>query len=436
MSDPSPSHNQVLELHEGDAAATSHQGHLQGAPPWGTAFLRRALIQRLAGIEDGLLVWEDAWDRSRLSFGQPDADLQARVRVLDPRFYRTLLLRGPLGVAEAYLDGHWESDRLEAVFRLMLRNRSVLQGMDGGAARVFGGLMRFLHRLRDNTVSGSRRNIAAHYDLSNRFFAAFLDGTMTYSSALYRSPDMSLEEAQIAKLDRVCQWLDLRADDHLLEIGTGWGSFAMHAAVHYGCRVTTTTISLAQYELARRRIDAAGLGDRISLLRTDYRELSGRYDKLASIEMVEAVGAPHLDGWFGHLSRLLEPEGRAVIQAITIADQSYAQALRRVDFIKRYVFPGSFIPSTTRLLTGATQGSDLRLESFEDFGPDYARTLRTWRERFAGIPTTELRAMGLDARFRRLWEYYLEYCAAGFAAGYLGVAHLAFSRPGARETAV
>ena len=285
-----------------------------------------------------------------------------------------------------------------------------------------------------NTRTGSRRNIAAHYDLGNEFFGLFLSPDLMYSSAVWADDDDTLEAASTRKLDRICQKLDLRSSDRVVEIGTGWGGFALHAARKYGCHVTTTTISHEQHELAARRIADAGLGDRVNLLLQDYRVLQGQYDKLVSIEMVEAVGAQYLDTYFGQLGRLLRHDGLALVQAITIEDHRYAQALDSVDFIKRHVFPGSFIPSINAMLAAKSRASDLALTQLEDFGLSYARTLHSWRERFlAQLP--QVRAQGFDARFIRMWEFYLAYCEGGFRERSIGVAQLLMAKPGHRAAA-
>jgi cyclopropane-fatty-acyl-phospholipid synthase len=288
--------------------------------------------------------------------------------------------------------------------------------------------LRAWHALRPNTRGGSRRNIAAHYDLGNDFFALFLSPDLMYSSALWEGDDDTLEQASTRKLEAVCRQLQLQPGDRVVEIGTGWGGFALHAARHYGCHVTTTTISREQHALATRRVAEAGLQDRVTLLREDFRDLRGTYDKLASIEMVEAIGARNLDAYFAKIGALLHPGGRALVQAITIEDHRYAQALGSVDFIKRHVFPGSFIPSVAALVAAKARASDLALDALSDFGPSYARTLQAWRQRFlAQLP--QVRAQGFDERFVRLWEYYLAYCEGGFRERSIGVAHLALRKP-------
>jgi len=287
------------------------------------------------------------------------------------------------------------------------------------------------HWCRRNTRAGSKRNIAAHYDLSNEFFSLMLDPTMTYSSGIFDRPGMTLEQASIEKYDRICRRIDLRPGDHLLEIGTGWGGFAEHAVRNYGCRVTTTTISEEQYAYAAQRFRAAGIGRRINLLRHDYRDLSGTFDKLVSIEMIEAVGESFLPGYFEKCSRLLKPDGLFCLQAITIPDHRYASYRRSVDFIQQYIFPGGFLPSVGAIARCVGDRTDFRFLQLEDFGPDYAETLARWRHNFwREIP--KVKALGFDKRFIRTWHYYLCYCEAGFHERQIGVAQILLSKPAFR----
>jgi cyclopropane-fatty-acyl-phospholipid synthase len=315
--------------------------------------------------------------------------------------------------------------------RLLVRNRDRLDAMETGTARLGGWLMKGLHALSRNTRRGSRRNIAAHYDLGNPLFALFLDANLMYSSAIFRDAGESLETASERKLERICRKMGLGPQHHVVEIGTGWGGFALHAAGRHGCRVTTTTLSREQHDLARQRIAEAGLADRVDVVMKDYRDLEGRYDRLVSIEMIEAIGHQYLDTYFGKVASLLKDDGMALIQAITIEDHRYAQALKSVDFIKRHIFPGSFIPSVGAMTGAIARASDLRLFNLEDIGPSYALTLRAWRQRFmARLP--EVRALGYDERFIRMWEFYLAYCEGGFIERSIGDVHLWLTRPGAR----
>lgn len=391
--------------------------------------LRGRLIDRLGSLRDGIIRLVDADGECELgSAGDEGTALRTTVRVHDPAFYRHVALNGSVGAGDAYMDGFWECDDLVALVRLLVRNRDLLDAMDGGGAALAGWAMRAWHALRRNTRRGSRRNIAAHYDLGNALFELFLDENLMYSSAVFAREDETLEAAQRRKLDRICSKLQLSPADHVVEIGTGWGGFALHAAREYGCRVTSTTISREQHELASARVQRAGLGDRITLLLRDYRDLEGRYDKLVSIEMIEAIGHHYLDTFFGKCASLLEEHGLALIQAITIEDHRYERALRSVDFIKRHVFPGSFIPSIAAMLAASARASDFRLLHLEDIGPSYALTLRHWRQRFLAR-RDEVRALGYPERFIRMWEFYLCYCEGGFLERATGDAQLLFGRP-------
>lgn len=392
-------------------------------------FLRERLLKQLAGFGRGRLTLRDVLGTTVIGMpvGEP-TDLAVQLDVLDPAFYRAVAANGSVGAGEAWMDGQWQCSDLVGLIRLLLRNRDLLDGMETGLARFGGMLMRAVHALRRNTRHGSRRNIAAHYDLGNDFFGLFLSGDLMYSSAYWLGADDTLEAASTRKLDLICRKLDLTPSDRVVEIGTGWGGFALHAARRYGCHVTTTTISQEQYALARERVAAAGLADRVHVLLKDYRDLDGQFDKLVSIEMIEAIGAEYLDTYFHQLGRLLKPEGLALLQAITIEDHRYAQALKSVDFIKRHVFPGSFIPSLNAMLSAKARCSDLALIAQEDFGDSYARTLHAWRERFmARLP--EVHAQGFDKRFARMWEFYLAYCEGGFRERTIGVSHLLMARP-------
>ena len=398
-------------------------------------FLRRQLLDRMRGLRHGRLLLEDAC--GRVEMGEPagtHVDLQIHLQVLDADFYRAVARNGSVGAGESYMDGQWRCDNLVGLIQLLVRNRHLLDGMESGLARLGGMAIRLWHALRRNTRDGSCRNIAAHYDLGNDFFSLFLSPDLMYSSAIWTDPADTLETASARKLERICRKLDLKPTDRVIEIGTGWGGFALYAAQNYGCHVTTTTISREQHALASARVAEAGMGAHVELLLQDYRDLDGQYDKLVSIEMVEAIGAPYLDVYFGKLGSLLKPDGLALVQAITIEDHRYAQALKSVDFIKRHVFPGSFIPSISALLAAKTRASDLGLIRLEDFGSSYAQTLKAWRERFmARLP--QVRAQGFDERFVRLWEFYLAYCEGGFRERSIGVAHLLMAKPGHRPAA-
>lgn len=390
----------------------------------------RRLLQRAIGrLRFGSVTVVDG--EGVISSEAPDPVVSAPeciVRVHDPRVYSAVALGGGVALSEAYMDGLWETDDLPGLVETMTVNLSAAKSLEGTGARALQMLERARYRLSRNTRRGSRRNIHAHYDLGNPFFALFLDPSMTYSSGIFENGAETLEEAQIEKLDRVCRKLDLRPGDRVLEIGTGWGSFALHAAARYGCRVTTTTISSEQATLARQRVRDAGLSDRVSILEQDYRDLRGRFDKLVSIEMVEAVGAERVPEFFGCCSRLLEPTGAMLLQAIVIRDQFFSAAARRVDFLKKYIFPGSCLLSVGSMADAIGRRTDLRQWHCEDFGPHYARTLSVWRERFLGR-IDEVRALGYDRRFERMWEYYLSYCEGVFRARHAGVVQLLLTKP-------
>ncbi|MBD8527506.1 SAM-dependent methyltransferase [Pseudomarimonas arenosa] len=402
------------------------------AGPLGRLLRRRLLdlLAQLRGCEIELSDGEDNLTLGSIEDGQHDP-IRVRVDVLNHEFYRMTAAQGSVGAAEAYMEGHWRCSDLVGLVRILVRNRHLLDAMETGTARLGGWLLNAWHGLRRNTKSGSRRNIAAHYDLGNSLFKLFLDSNMMYSSAIFANADESLETASERKLDRICQKLQLRPGLRVVEIGTGWGGFALHAAGRYGCHVTSTTISAEQHALAKQRVEAAGLQDRVTLLQDDYRDLTGRYDHLVSIEMIEAIGHQYLNTYFEKVAALLKPEGSALIQAITIEDHRYQQALTSVDFIKRFVFPGSFIPSVSAML-GAAARTDLRLFNLEDIGPSYALTLRHWRRRFMSR-LSEVRELGYPDRFIRMWEFYLAYCEGGFIERSIGNVHLLFTKPGSRR---
>ena len=392
---------------------------------------RDALLGQLQKLTHGEVVVVEEGTRHHFGTRSVDYPLAATIEVRHPQFWADAAFGGTVGAGESYIRGHWRCSELVALVRIMVANRQVMDGMEGGLAFVTAPLRRILHWMNRNSRDGSQRNIAAHYDLGNDFFQLFLDETMAYSCGIFEREDASMYEASIAKFDAACRQLQLKPSDHLLEIGTGWGGLAIHAAREYGCRVTTTTISREQYELAKQRVAAAGLSDRIELRLDDYRDLKGKFDKLVSIEMIEAVGHHFLQGYLAKCSSLLRPGGAMLIQAITIQDQLYAAALGSVDFIQRFVFPGSFIPSITAITDAATAATDMKLFHLRDIGPHYATTLRKWREAFfASID--KVRALGYPDHFIRLWDYYLCYCEGGFAERQLGDVQMLLVKPGFR----
>uniref|UniRef100_A0A7C2K2T2 Class I SAM-dependent methyltransferase n=1 Tax=Schlesneria paludicola TaxID=360056 RepID=A0A7C2K2T2_9PLAN len=393
---------------------------------------RGSVTRTLTGLRRGQLVLDDIWGSEE--FGEP-ADLAPRLRVHEPAFYRHALLGGTLSVAESYLRGDWDCGDLTSLFRLFIRNMHATNRFDAGLSRILGVGHWLYHHWHANTRTGSRRNIEAHYDLGNDFFRLWLDDTLAYSSGVFPRPDATLQQASVEKFDRICRNLALTSDDHVLEIGTGWGGFALHAAARYGCRVTTTTISQQQYELATQRIADAGLSDRITVLQQDYRDLTGQYDKLVSIEMIEAVGHRFYDAYFRKCGELLKPTGSFVLQGIVVPEGRYPAYLKSVDFIQRYIFPGGCLASVGSVLESVGRTSDLRVVKCEDFAPHYAETLRRWRTAFHQ-KLGEVRSLGYSDRFVRMWHYYLCYCEAVFEERYLGVVQLQFDKPLCRRDAL
>ncbi len=388
---------------------------------------RRWVLSRLSKIQRGAVVLNESGRRVELGQGG-EPDLTVNVQIRSPRFYTSLLSGGSIGAGESYARGEWNCDRLADLVRILALNRATLEGLDSGLSKLAAPFLRLAHSGRRNTRPGSRRNIAAHYDLGNDFYRLFLDPTMNYSCAIFERPDSTLEEASIAKMERICRKLNLSPQDHLLEIGTGWGGLAIHAASRYGCRVTTTTISRNQWEFARAQIAGRGLQNRVEVLLRDYRDLTGRYDKLVSIEMIEAVGHHYFDTYFQRCAELLQPDGQMLLQSITIADQNYLAARDSVDFIKRHIFPGSCIPSVTALCDSITRCSDLRLFHLEDITVHYARTLAEWARRFR-LHRDEVLKMGFSREFVRLWEFYFAYCEGGFAERAIGDVQMLLTKP-------
>ncbi|TWT82175.1 Cyclopropane-fatty-acyl-phospholipid synthase [Planctomycetes bacterium CA13] len=354
------------------------------------------------------------------------------MKVHHRRFYRTISLRGALGAAESYLRGDWDSTDLTTTLRILVKNREMIASVENGTARLLRPALAALNYRRRNSRSGSKRNIAAHYDLSNEFFSLMLDPTMTYSSGIFSTKNSTLRDASIEKYDVICQKLQLSSHDHVIEIGGGWGGFAEYAAREYGCRVTTTTISDQQHAYAEKRFRDAGLLDRITLLKDDYRDLTGQYDKLVSIEMIEAVGEKYMPHYFAKCSQLLKPNGMMCLQAITIPDHRYDRYRKSVDFIQRYIFPGGFLPSMRAMSTCVGQATDFRFLQSEDFGSHYAQTIARWRENFWNN-LDRVKQLGFDERFIRTWHYYLCYCEAGFEEREIGVSHVLLAKPGCRR---
>ena len=395
---------------------------------WIDKICRPLLFSRLNKLEFGQVKIVDQWGEHCFGHSDLSGELSVQIKVEDQRFYSDIAFGGTVAAGEAYMQGYWSCDNLTGLVRIMLRNRQVMDQVEGGFSLFKAPILRFVHWLNRNSQAGSRRNIEAHYDLGNEMFELFLDPTMMYSCAYYPNSDTSLNEAATAKLQRICDKLQLSEADHVVEIGTGWGGFAIYAATHCGCKVTTTTISKQQYEVAQQRIIAAGLQDKVTLLLEDYRDLRGSYDKLVSIEMIEAVGHQYLDTYFAKCSDLLKPNGIMLIQAITIQDQFYDQAIKSVDFIQRYIFPGGFIPSVTAISNAVKRSTDVRLFQMEDIGPHYATTLRDWRKNFFNN-IERIKGLGYSEQFIAMWQFYLCYCEGGFLERTLGTSHLVFVKP-------
>jgi cyclopropane-fatty-acyl-phospholipid synthase len=395
-------------------------------PPRLLSLFRRPVLAALSRLAHGALDLYESGRAQRLGVEQP-GELAARMVVSSPDFYRKLALGGTLGAAESYVDGDWTTDDLTTLVRLGLRNQALVADLESGLARVGSTVARGFSALHPNTKRGSRRNIAAHYDLGNDFFERMLDPTLCYSSGVYPSETATLEEASRTKLELLCQKLDLSPGCRLLEIGTGFGALAIEAAERHGARVDTTTISEEQRRLATERVRLAGLGERVRVLARDYRDLRGSYDRIVSVEMIEAIGAAQYPQFFERVGSLLVPGGRVVLQSITITERAYERHLRETDFIKRHVFPGSNIPTVTALVTNAARSGGLELRHAEDFGGHYARTLADWRR---NVDThREWITARYGERFYRLWTFYLAYCEAGFGEGYLGVVQAVFEKP-------
>lgn len=378
----------------------------------GHSLAQYCVFQALKKIQVGELSL--SIDHKHYCFGTPDAALPCvKVRIHRASAFSKILTRGSIGVAESYIDGDWSTDQLTELCQLFLKNLDALQALNHSlswAAKKWQQLQHFGNR---NTHRGSKDNIAAHYDLSNDLFQTFLDATMMYSSGVFHSPNDTLHKASVQKLDRVCEWLELNSDHHVLEIGTGWGSMAIHAAKTTGCKVTTTTISQEQYEHAKERVKQEGLEGQVTVLLKDYRDLSGQYDKLISIEMMEAVGQQFLPGFFQQCQRLLKPAGDAFIQCITIAEHRAAFYQNNVDFIQTHIFPGGYLPSNQQIYDLQKQETSWALSKVSDVGLDYAKTLAFWHQNFIR-EDSKITELGFDQAFKNMWRYYLNYCEAGF----------------------
>ncbi len=393
---------------------------------WRTKFARLVLKSMARRVRHGTLTITDG-DDARTYGTAGESGLVAELVVLDEQVWRRVLSGGGVGLGQSYFLGEWDSPDLVAVLRLLTRNLDRINRVPRRLAPITRALRRPLRDLGRPSKSQDRANIAAHYDVGDEFFALFLDPSMAYSCAVFPSADSTLAEASIEKFDRICRKLDLGPQDHVIEIGTGWGGFAIHAATRYGCRVTTTTISHKQFLFATRAVAEAGLSERVTVLNRDYRDLDGQFSHLVSIEMIEAVDWRLYETFFAACANLLRPDGRAALQCIVIDDHEFERYKTRQDFIRRYIFPGGGLPSITAIANAVTRATDFRLTDLEDLGPHYVRTLDEWRQALdARWP--DARAMGFDDAFLRRWRFYFAYCSAGFAERHVSVIQMVLAR--------
>lgn len=399
---------------------------------WIDNFARHTLLKLLKKIHKGHLTLEENGETYNFGEAQEKANLIAHISVTHSAFYRQVLFGGSIGAGEAYMFKTWWSPDLVNVIRVMAVNMAVLQQLDSKWSALFNFVCRVAHRLRPNTITKARENISAHYDLGNDFFGLFLDKTMLYSAAIYPSHTASLAEASLHKMEHICNRLQLSKDDHLLEIGTGWGGMAIFAAKKCGCKVTSVTISQEQFAYAKAWVEREGLQNQVCILLQDYRLVEGTFDKLVSIEMIEAVGHEFYSEYFSKCSRLLKPHGLMLIQAITIQDQRFEYARKNTDFIQQYIFPGGCLPSNTVVAQHIQQDTDMQIVGLEDITLEYAHTLADWRAAFfANIAAVKVQ--GFDDVFIRMWEFYLCYCEGGFAERAISTAQYVFAKPDARQ---
>lgn len=393
-----------------------------------TALAKRLVFKLFNQLRHGELVIQDGDTTHRFGGGDVSIAPSATVVIHEQRAYSRILTGGTMGAAEAYIDGDWSTEQLTDVTRVFSANIPILEAMKHKQNWFIKAGVKLAHAARKNSVSGSRENIAAHYDLGNEFFSLFLDPSLMYSSAVYPKGSDNLAEASQHKLKLICEDLELKPTDHLVEIGTGWGGMAIYAAENYGCKVTTTTISKEQLDYARAEVERRGLQDKVTLLFEDYRNLSGQFDKLVSIEMIEAVGHEYFDTYFGCVSSLLKPNGKAVIQAITINEQRYEDYRKSVDFIKRYIFPGGCLPSLNIISGALTRTTDMQIIDLRDIAIDYAKTLKHWHEAFMA-ELDAVKSLGFDEKFIRMWRFYLSYCEGGFRERIIGTYQITMAKP-------
>lgn len=406
-----------------------HIAKLPSVKSWrSTALAKRLVFKLFNQLRHGELVIQDGDTTHRFGGGDVSIAPSATVVIHEQRAYSRILTGGTMGAAEAYIDGDWSTEQLTDVTRVFSANIPILEAMKHKQNWFIKAGVKLAHAARKNSVSGSRENIAAHYDLGNEFFSLFLDPSLMYSSAVYPKGSDNLAEASQHKLKLICEDLELKPTDHLVEIGTGWGGMAIYAAENYGCKVTTTTISKEQLDYARAEVERRGLQDKVTLLFEDYRNLSGQFDKLVSIEMIEAVGHEYFDTYFGRVSSLLKPDGKAVIQAITINEQRYDDYRKSVDFIKRYIFPGGCLPSLNIISGALTRTTDMQIIDLRDIAIDYAKTLKHWHEAFMA-ELDAVKSLGFDEKFIRMWRFYLSYCEGGFRERIIGTYQITMAKP-------
>jgi cyclopropane-fatty-acyl-phospholipid synthase len=389
-------------------------------------FIKSQFFNQLGKLQNCYLEIKDS--EGSYYFGEETSDLKATITVRNNDFYKAIAFHGSIGAAEQYILNNWDTTNLTQLVRVFVRNQDLLDDLEGGSAWIKNSVLKIAHFFNKNTQRGSKKNIAMHYDLGNELFKLFLDEKMMYSSAIYTTAEDSLEQASELKLKTICEKLQLKAEDNLIEIGTGWGGLAVYAAKNYGCHVTTTTISDEQYQYAKQWVDKNNLNEKITLLKQDYRKLTGSYTKLVSVEMIEAVGHHYLPTYLKKCNDLLTDDGLALIQAITIEDYRYKQALKSVDFIKKYIFPGSFIPSVSEILRVNAESTKMKLFNMEDFGVSYAHTLNAWKKRF-NQNIKSVAQLGYDQQFQRMWNFYFSYCEGGFIERSISVAHLLLTKP-------
>ena len=395
-----------------------------------TSFFKRILFKKLKGLKTGELTIIDGSEIH--VFGIPKSELKATLTVSSQEFYVFLGSGGTNGAAEAFTAGYWSADNLVELIQIIIRNKKTMEGLESGLARLTNPITKIIHRLRQNTLKGSKSNILAHYDLSNDFYKLWLDSTMTYSSGIFLNKKSSMLDASVEKLDRLCRKLNLNSSDHVLEIGTGWGSFATHAAKNYGCKVTTTTISDNQFNYVAELISKENLDNKITLLNKDYRELEGVFDKVVSIEMIEAVGSDFVPGFFEKASSLLKKNGLMALQGITYNDPDFNAYKNSVDFIRKYIFPGSCLISLSQVEKAIKDKTDLIMVDSEDITLHYARTLKIWRKDFENV-LPQVRELGFSDPFIRIWVFYLVYCEAGFLENLIGDFQFIFAKPDSKN---